>query len=136
MIYVGLFLQSFLAALILPFPSEASLLYLKSQSYPAVYLLLAAGFGNSLGAVVNYALGYYAKWSLLEKYLKVKREKVERAKTLVLKRAELLAFFCWLPVFGDFFAVALGFFKMRFISFLLIMSLAKFLRYAVLLFMF
>lgn len=136
MIYLGLFLQSFLAALILPFPSEASLLYLKSQSYPVIYLLLAAGLGNSLGAVVNYALGYFAKWSLLEKYLKIKKEKVEKAESLVLKRAKVLALLCWLPLIGDFFAVALGFFKMRFTSFLILMSLAKFLRYAVILLLF
>lgn len=136
MIYIGLFFQSFLAALILPFPSEVSLLVLKSQSYPLLSLLIVAGLGNSLGAVVNYALGFYAKWGVLEKYLKVKKEKVEKAEKLVLEKARVLAFFCWLPIVGDFFAVTLGFFKMRFLAFLIFMSLGKFLRYAVLLYIF
>ena len=59
MIYLSLFAISFLAATILPFSSELSLAALIATSdYDNLLLLIVASFGNTLGSVVNWALGF------------------------------------------------------------------------------
>ena len=53
----ALFAIAFVAATILPAQSEAALVGLQLAGYPAVLLVAVAGIGNTLGAVVNWALG-------------------------------------------------------------------------------
>jgi membrane protein YqaA with SNARE-associated domain len=53
----GLFAIAFVAATILPAQSEAAMVGLQVASYPVVLLVIVAGIGNTLGAVVNWALG-------------------------------------------------------------------------------
>ena len=54
MIYLTLFLISFLSATLLPLGSEALLLYDVSQSNAIWLLWFVATMGNTLGSVVNY----------------------------------------------------------------------------------
>ena len=62
MIYLSLFAISFLAATILPFSSELTLAGLIATSnYDNLLLLIVASFGNVLGSVVNWALGFYSR---------------------------------------------------------------------------
>ena len=62
MIYLSLFFISFLAATILPFSSELTLAGLISTSnYDNLLLLAFASFGNVLGSVVNWFLGFYSR---------------------------------------------------------------------------
>ena len=58
MIYINLFVISFLAATILPLSSEITLAGLMAvQSYNNLILLLAASVGNILGSSFNELLG-------------------------------------------------------------------------------
>jgi|GEM_PF-4489009 len=58
--YAALFLSAFLAASILPFSSEALLGgMMVSDRFDQVWLLVVASTGNTLGAVVNWALGRF-----------------------------------------------------------------------------
>ena len=62
MIYLSLFAISFLAATILPFSSELTLAGLIATSnYDNLLLLIVASFGNVLGSVVNWSLGFYSR---------------------------------------------------------------------------
>ena len=62
MIYLSLFAISFLAATILPFSSELTLAGLIATSnYDNLLLLIVASFGNVLGSVVNWVLGFYSR---------------------------------------------------------------------------
>ncbi len=62
MIYLSLFAISFLSATILPFSSELTLAGLIATSnYDNLLLLIVASFGNTLGSVVNWALGFYSR---------------------------------------------------------------------------
>ena len=62
MIYLSLFFISFLAATILPFSSELTLAGLISTSnYDNLLLLVVASFGNVLGSVFNWSLGFYSR---------------------------------------------------------------------------
>ena len=50
----------------------------------------------------------------IEKYFKISREKIEKIKRYLDKHGTLLAFFVWVPILGDAFALSLGYFKVNF----------------------
>lgn len=106
--YLGLFLASFLAATILPFSSEALLTLMIVGGFDPVKCLITATAGNWLGGMSGYALGYVGKWEWIEKYLRVKPEKMGRVKKRLDKYGAYIAFLCWLPAIGDLLAIGLG----------------------------
>ena len=129
--YISLFFSSFLASTILPFGSEAVFGVMIHKGFNAGLCLLAATLGNTVGGVTSYALGYLGKWEWLEKYFGIKKEKVAAQKKYADKYGGILAFLTWLPIIGDPIAVALGFFRVPFISVVFWMTLGKFLRYLI-----
>jgi membrane protein YqaA with SNARE-associated domain len=58
----GLFLASFLAATVVPFSSEALLSFLIINGTDAYTAVLVATFGNWLGGMSSYGIGYLGKW--------------------------------------------------------------------------
>lgn len=127
--YWGLFLGSFLAATILPFSSEALLVLMISSKYNVNSIIIIATAGNWLGGMSCYYLGFLGNWKLLEKYLKIKEEKIARLKYWLDKYGSSLAWFCWLPVIGDPLAVGLGFIRSNVYLVALYMCIGKLLRY-------
>ena len=127
--YLGLFIASFLGATIIPFSSELVFSLLIIKGYDFNLSLLVATTGNWLGGLSSYFLGRLGKWSTLEKYFRLKKEKIVKFKTNIDKWGSLLAFFCWLPVIGDPIAVGLGFFRTNYILVAIWMFLGKFIRY-------
>ena len=127
--YLGLFIASFLGATIIPFSSELVFSLLIIKGYDFNLSLLVATTGNWLGGLSSYFLGRLGKWSTLEKYFRLKKEKIVKFKTDIDKWGSLLAFFCWLPVIGDPIAVGLGFFRTNYILVAIWMFLGKFIRY-------
>ena len=80
MIYLSLFTISFLAATILPFSSELTLAGLIATSnYDNLILLIVASFGNTLGSVVNWALGFYSRNLTTKKWFPFKETQIERS---------------------------------------------------------
>mgnify|MGYP006148122201 FL=1 len=127
--YLGLFIASFLGATLIPFSSELVFSLLIIKGYDFNLSLLVATTGNWLGGLSSYFLGRLGKWSTLEKYFKLKKEKIVKFKTNIDKWGSLLAFFCWLPVIGDPIAVGLGFFRTNYILVAMWMFIGKFIRY-------
>ena len=78
--YWGMLITAFLAGSVFPFSSEAVMLALLAtpgiEPWP---LVLYATIGNVLGSMFNYCVGRMGKTEWIEKYLKIKREKMERA---------------------------------------------------------
>ena len=68
MALLGLFLSALIAATLLPMGSEVILLALLDQGYAALLLWLIATSGNTLGSIINYALGYWAHGYVSQKY--------------------------------------------------------------------
>ena len=99
--YIGLFIASFLGATIIPFSSEMVFSLLIIKGYDFNLSLLVATIGNWLGGLSSYFLGRLGKWSTLEKYFRLKKDKIVKFKTNIDKWGSLLAFFCWLPIIGD-----------------------------------
>ena len=80
MIYLSLFFISFLAATILPFSSELTLSGLISISnYDNLLLLVVASFGNVLGSVFNWSLGFYSRNLTTKKWFPFKKTQIERS---------------------------------------------------------
>ena len=129
--YIGLFIASFLGATIIPFSSELVFSLLIIKGYDFNLSLLVATTGNWLGGLSSYFLGRLGKWSTLEKYFRLKKEKIVKFKTNIDKWGSLLAFFCWLPIIGDQIAVGLGFFRTNFLLVALWMFIGKLIRYIV-----
>ena len=127
--YLGLFIASFLGATVIPFSSELVFSLLIIKGYDFNLSLLVATTGNWLGGLSSYFLGRLGKWSTLEKYFKLKKEKIVKFKTNIDKWGSLLAFFCWLPIIGDPIAVGLGFFRTNYILVAIWMFIGKFIRY-------
>ena len=131
MVYLTLFISALISATLFPLGSEAILLYDLNKGYPALWLLLWATLGNTLGAVVNYILGYKGEEFLEQKSL-VHPEKFTKFTKLFKKYGAYTLLLSWLPLVGDFFTLAGGVARYPFWKFLLLVLVAKFGRYLVL----
>jgi len=129
--YLGLFLGSFLAATILPFSSEILVTGMLLAKASPVYVLIVATAGNWLGSLSTYGIGWLGKWEWIEKWFKTSREKIEKQQEKITKYGSFIAFFVWLPIIGDVFALALGFYKVNFTKCSIFMLIGKFLRFLI-----
>ena len=132
--YIGLFLASFLAATILPFGSEVVFGGLIAMEMDAWGCVIIASVGNWLGGMTNYYLGRLGKVEWIEKYLKVKREKIDKMQHWLEGKGASMAFFCFLPVVGDVIALALGFMRANVYVVNVVMFLGKFARYVLIMY--
>jgi len=125
----SLFISAFVSSTLAPGGSEAVLAYLLKESvHEAPLLLLVATFGNTLGALTTWGLGYWAGLRYpADRPLDQKRHK---AVVTVQKWGIPLLLFSWLPVVGDGFCFAAGWLKFPFWTSLLAMAVGKLGRYA------
>jgi membrane protein YqaA with SNARE-associated domain len=128
---LGLFFASFLAATVVPFSSEALLSYLIISGTDPYVAVLVATTGNWLGGMSSYGIGYLGKWEWIEKYLRVKRESIEKWHNRLYRRGAVFAFLTWVPAVGDIFAVGLGLLRANVFITAASMLAGKFLRYIV-----
>ena len=128
--YLGLFVGAFLAATILPLSSEILLTGLLLIGASPVLVLITATAGNWLGSLSTYGLGWLGKWEWIEKWLKISHKKMEQQQKAVVKYGSWLAFLVWVPVIGDVFALALGFYKVSFTKCSIFMLVGKLTRYS------
>jgi len=129
-IYLSLFTISFLAATILPFSSELTLAGLIATSnYDNLLLLIFASFGNVLGSVVNWALGFYSRNLTTKKWFPFKDKQIENSSKWFNKLGKWSLLFAWVPVIGDPLTLAAGLFRVKFIEFVILVTIGKFSRY-------
>jgi len=130
LIYLSLFIISFLAATILPFSSELSLAGLiATSSYDNLLLLIVASFGNILGSVVNWTLGFYSRNLSKKKWFPFKDEQIEKSSKWFNKIGRWSLLFAWVPIIGDPLTLAAGLLRVKFIEFLIFVSIGKISRY-------
>ena len=130
MIYLSLFAISFLAATILPFSSEFTLAGLIATSnYDNLLLLIFASFGNVLGSVVNWALGFYSRNLTTKKWFPFRDKQIENSSKWFNKLGKWSLLFAWVPVIGDPLTLAAGLFRVKFIEFVILVTIGKFSRY-------
>ncbi len=129
--YLGLFIASFLAATVVPFSSEVVFSAMVFGGLDAWTCVLVATLGNWLGGMTCYYLGRLGKIEWIEKYLRIKKEKMEKFMGKLHRYGDWFAFFSFLPGVGDVIAVASGYFRCRWWIVALSMLLGKFARYIV-----
>ena len=132
MIYLSLFSISFLAATVLPFSSELTLAGLISTSnYDNLLLLIIASFGNVLGSVVNWGLGFYSRNLTTKKWFLFKETQIERSSKWFSKFGKWSLLFAWVPILGDPLTLVAGLLRVRFLDFIILVAIGKVSRYLV-----
>ena len=129
--YLGLFIASFLAATVVPFSSEVVFSAMVFGGLDAWKCVFVATLGNWLGGMTCYYMGRLGKIEWIEKYLRIKKEKMEKFMGKLHRYGDWFAFFSFLPGVGDVIAVASGYFRCRWWIVALSMLLGKFARYIV-----
>lgn len=130
---LGLFLAAFGAATLLPLQSEALLVaLLLGGSLPAWLLVTVASVGNVLGSLVNWVLGRYVERFRQRRWFPVSPARLEQAQNWYARYGRWSLLLSWLPVIGDPLTLVAGIMREPLWRFVLIVSLAKTLRYGVL----
>jgi membrane protein YqaA with SNARE-associated domain len=119
----AVFIVSFISATLIPLGSEP-LVFAVIKADPSTFwqVVLVATIGNTLGGIVDYAMGYYAKKSFSKETDTVWFRWLAKygAKTMVL---------AWLPGIGDPICTLGGWLKLPFWPSVAYMAVGKFLRY-------
>lgn len=129
--YIGLMIAAFLAATIVPFSSEAVFTALFWGGLNPWWLIFWATIGNTLGGMTCFWLGHIGKIEWIERWLKIKKEKIDSFESKFHRYGDWVAFFSFLPGVGDVIAVAAGFMRCRWWIVFISMALGKLARYIV-----
>lgn len=127
--YWGLLLASFLAATILPFSSEVVFAALIAAGMDVWTSIIFATIGNAAGGATCYYIGLLGKTEWLEKWFKIKPEKIDKTIHWLKGKGAIMGFFGFLPAIGDVILVALGFLRANIPITMISMTTGKFLRY-------
>ncbi|WP_434630528.1 DedA family protein [Pseudomonas sp. Z1-29] len=131
--YIGLFFAAFGAATLLPLQSEALLVGLLLSERYAIWLLLAAAtLGNVLGSLVNWWLGTRLEQFKDRRWFPVSPSLLDKARRHYQRYGYWSLLLSWLPIIGDPLTLVAGVMGEPWRRFLLIVTLAKGLRYGVL----
>lgn len=129
-VYSTLFFTAFGAATVLPMQSEAVLSgFLLTKNHMPWALVLVASLGNTLGAVVNWALGCQIDKFHDRKWFPVKPAALDRAKGWYHSYGRWSLFLSWLPFIGDALTFVAGVMRERLLTFVAIVAVAKTGRY-------
>ncbi|MBU8540540.1 YqaA family protein [Falsiroseomonas tokyonensis] len=129
----GLFVVALGAASLLPLQSEpllVGLLLLGEQ--PAWLLVAVASAGNTLGSVINWALGrQLVRWQD-RRWFPVKPEALDKASGWYRRWGHWSLLLSWAPIIGDPLTLAAGVLREPFWRFLPLVAIAKTGRYTLL----
>ena len=130
--YLSLFVAAFLAATILPAQSEAGLAGLVILGhYNVFWLITVASAGNILGAVVNYAIGAGVASARRPRWWPETAQLGQRLTAFYYRYGAMTLLLSWAPIIGDPLTLLAGVMRLSFPVFLCLVSLAKIVRYLV-----
>lgn len=125
----GMLIAALLSGCYFPISSEVVLVALLAVGVNPWELFAYGTAGNILGGVGSYYLGYVCNSDKLERILRVKHEKIERAAQMANKHGALAAFFGWLPMLGSALLTTLGMMRTNVPVTFVSMSAGKVVRY-------
>lgn len=126
---IGLFGIGFVSATLLPGQSEAAMVGLQLTGYPIILLVVIASIGNTLGAVLNWALGRGVEQYRNRRWFPVSPASLDRASAWYGKWGRWSLLCSWAPIGGDALTVAAGVLREPLWSFLVLVAIAKTGRY-------
>jgi membrane protein YqaA with SNARE-associated domain len=131
--YLSLFVTALVAATILPAQSEAVLVGLIVNTERSVWLLvLVASAGNILGSIINWVLGRGVERFRDRRWFPVGPKVLDRAQGWYRRYGKWSLLASWLPIIGDPLTVVAGIMREPLPIFILLVSIAKTARYAIL----
>lgn len=130
MALIGLFFSALIAATLFPMGSEVVLIALLDLGHNAFLLWLIATSGNVLGSCINYAIGFWASEYVSNKYQNARSW--QQGQQLYNRYGVWSLLLAWLPIIGDPLTLLAGLANTNFKLFLLLVTLGKGARYAVL----
>lgn len=122
-------ISAFLAGSFIPFSSEVMMLALMVSGLAPTPLIIYATVGNVAGGMFNYFVGSLGKMEWIEKYLRVKPEKLRQAKRFMSGYGAWMGFFSFVPIIGSAITISLGLMRANFIITLTSVTMGKGLRY-------
>ena len=129
--YLSLFFSSLIAATLFPMGSELVLIGLIKNGWPIAETVAVASVGNVLGSVINFGIGYLLHKGFMKSRLNHYKANLIRAEELFNKFGRWTLLFAWLPIIGDPLTLFAGLSRVNFGLFLLLVSVGKVARYAV-----
>jgi len=130
---LSLFLVALVSATLLPGGSEVWLARLWCLGEPALVLWAVATAGNTLGSLVNVGMGRYARRFQDRRWFPASPQGLARAERWYFRFGEWSLLASWAPVIGDPLTVLAGVFRLPWWRAILLITLAKGARYAVVL---
>ena len=128
----SLFWVALASATLLPGGSEVWLARLWCVGEPALVLWVVAPAGNTLGSLINVALGRYARQFQHRRWFPASPQGLARAERWYHRFGEASLLLSWLPVIGDPLTVLAGVMRLAWWRALLWIVLAKGARYGLL----
>jgi membrane protein YqaA with SNARE-associated domain len=131
--YAGLFANAFVAATLIPIPSEPAFIALLATGtgHPAM-LLAVATLGNTVGALVNFVLGRFIEHYRERPWFPVTQQRYEAACEQFGRYGIWALLLSWLPIIGDPLTIAAGALRVPVGRFLLLTGVGKAIRYGML----
>jgi membrane protein YqaA with SNARE-associated domain len=130
-LWIGLFVTCFLAATLLPFPSEGAVIGAVYAGGAPVWVVLVATVGNTLGALTGYGLGRLGRIEAVRRRLGINDIQLARASRWFERWGWPVLLLTWVPVVGDPLTVVAGLMQTRWWLFAAVVALGKCARYAV-----
>ncbi|MFC2991668.1 YqaA family protein [Halomonas tibetensis] len=130
---LSLFAVALVSATLLPGGSEVWLARLWCLGEPALVLWAVATAGNTLGSLINVWMGRYARRFQDRRWFPASPAGLARAERWYLRFGEWSLLASWAPVVGDPLTVLAGIFRLPWWRAVLLITLAKSTRYAVVL---
>ena len=128
--YSSLFISSFLSSTILPGHSEITLTtFILLEKYSQFLLIFFASFGNVIGSIINWYLGFYITKFVNKSWFPFKKNQLDNMSLWYLKYGKWSLFLSWVPFVGDPLTIVAGMFRVPLIIFITIVSISKILRY-------
>ena len=130
--YLGMLAAAFLAGSFSPFSSELVMVGLMAAGLDPLLLVVYGTVGNVLGSVFNYGVGYMGRIDWREKYLHVRKEKLERTRRFLAGRGAWMGILAFLPILGSVVTIVLGLMRANMTITFISITIGKFLRYLLL----
>lgn len=128
--YFGLFWAALVAASILPGQSEVVVVAMLLADYPVLPVLLVATVGNVLGAATSWWLGTQVERFRDRAWFPADNRGFDRARAWYHRYGRWSLLLSWVPVAGGPLTLVAGVMKEPLWSFMLLVGVAKFVRYA------
>lgn len=131
-VLIGLFTVAFLSATLLPGTSEIALaaVLANGTTSPAM-AITAATLGNTLGSVINWAIGRYFAHHRKAKWFPIKPNKFAHYQQWYKKWGIWSLLLSWMPIIGDPLTVLAGVARTPLVVFVPVVLVSKLGRYLV-----